>query len=132
MNDPQLENPIATRANNEAEIRKANQYHLMQVPYSSLHVQNYPRKVYTHKLAYYLEDIIRVIPVVDVWEPMSEEDLKKGKIRGYHITDIASCDGMEHMEEYVNRCSKHWNSVQTLEPHENCSCNSAANEQKLM
>ena len=56
------------------------QYHLTQV--ATVHVQNYPRIVYTHKLAYYLEDIIRVIPVVDVREPMSEEDLKKGNIRG--------------------------------------------------
>lgn len=52
------------------------------VTHSSLHVHNYPRKVYDYKLAYYLEDIIRVIPVVDVREPMSEEDLKKGNIRG--------------------------------------------------
>ena len=32
----------------------------------------------------------------------------------------------------IGTLCKHWNSVQTLEPHEYCSCNSGVNEQKLM
>ena len=40
---------------------------------------------------------------------------------------------MEHMDEYVNPAgAANIRTLQTLEPHENRSCNNGANEQKLM